>query len=157
MGEFPVSKLLVIILGKTLYSRDEMEPFFSYERGRGLDFKGFFTSKDCCFWCCLLENHLKIIGCIFRFHGQSENQTMFTDLSFPCSDLVRFKLSYKAIRIQVCANKGINPTFLLKMGWIGTRYILFEREGSAFAGTFHKKRFVVFFCCCCSLGHPPEI
>lgn len=107
LGEFPVSKLLVIILGKTLYSRDEMEPFFSYERGRGLDFKGFFTSKDCCFWCCLLENHLKIIGCIFRFHGQSENQTMFTDLSLPCSDLVRFKLSYKAIESKYVLTKGL--------------------------------------------------
>ena len=122
-----------------------MEPFFSYERGRGLDFKGFFTSKDCCFWCCLLENHLKIIGCIFRFHGQSENQTMFTDLSLPCSDLVRFKLSYKAIRIQVCANKGINPTFLLKMGGLEPYIYYLKGRGLHSQGLFTSKDSLFLF------------
>ena len=42
-------------------------------------------------------------------------------------------MSLDSLRIQVCPKKGISPTILFFSG-IGTRKILFDREGSGFLG-----------------------
>ena len=51
------------------------------------------------------------------------------------------------LRIQVCAKKGITPTFLFFSDGIGTQNILFEREGSGFLGISYFTPIYNWFWC----------